>query len=219
MGSVAYEEYKKAGKIKCGCIEMLRSLNLDRSFIILDEAQHLDESTLKIVMNRTGYKSKLVLAGDPAQSDLEGHGQSSGLQEFLKLVKNVKTHLVKVVEFLPEDSVRSPLVRFLLRLYERRDRWRAESLKKKTKVEANAHFAQCSRSLKDPLRERAEKWWRQGEFAYSYDATRRELSGEVSSVPSLVSLVPTSGSRTETFLDHRLLMVSGIFHTCCSGIL
>ncbi len=46
MGSVAYEEYKKAGKIKYGCIEMLRSLNLDRSFIILDEAQNLDESTL-----------------------------------------------------------------------------------------------------------------------------------------------------------------------------
>ena len=161
MGSAAYEEYKKAGKIKYGCIEMLRSLNLDRSFIILDEAQHLDESTLKMVMNRTGYKSKLVLAGDPGQSDIEGHCQSSGLQEFLNLVKNVKTHLVKVVEFLPEYSVRSPFVKFLLRLYERRDRWRAESLKKKTKVGASAHFAQYSRSSEDPLRKRAEVWWRQ----------------------------------------------------------
>ncbi len=81
-------------------------------FIILVDAKKLDEHTLMIVMNRVVYTSKLVLAGDPAQSDSEGHFRGTDLSEFLRVATRTKPPLVIVVssfrKIVPDRHSSSP---------------------------------------------------------------------------------------------------------------
>ncbi len=55
-----------------------------------------------MLVTRVGYGSKLVLAGDTKQSDLIT--RKDGLSHLVTMIKNVATHLIKTVVFLPGDS-------------------------------------------------------------------------------------------------------------------
>ncbi len=55
-----------------------------------------------MLVTRVGFGSKLVLAGDTKQSDLVK--QKDGLSHLLTMLKNVTSHLVKTIIFLPGDS-------------------------------------------------------------------------------------------------------------------
>lgn len=72
-------EFMKEGQIKAlfefekivvTPLQFIRGRSLNRSIIILDEAQDLLKHSLIKVITRLGHGSKLIVAGDPDQSDL-----------------------------------------------------------------------------------------------------------------------------------------------------
>ncbi|MBT4935535.1 AAA family ATPase [Candidatus Woesearchaeota archaeon] len=70
LGDAAKDEAVNGGEVDYLTITHIRGRTLTNSFVIVDDAQNLRDSDLKLIGTRIGTGSKLVLAGDPFQSDL-----------------------------------------------------------------------------------------------------------------------------------------------------
>ena len=57
------------GKLTMEAVTFLRGRSLQRTFIIVDEAQNLESLVLKTILTRVGEGSKIVLLGDTSQID------------------------------------------------------------------------------------------------------------------------------------------------------
>ena len=110
--------------IEVAPLAFLRGRTLNESFIVLDEAQNTTPAQMKMFLTRMGYGAKLVITGDPTQTDLPP-GQRSGLRDALELVSGIRG--IGRVEFSDADVVRHPLVAALIRAYDARDRARTEA--------------------------------------------------------------------------------------------
>jgi phosphate starvation-inducible PhoH-like protein len=110
------------GEEECQCISVSAedSLYLTENFIVthntfdnavclLDEAQNCSMQQLKLFMTRFGKNSKIIITGDPNQSDLRGN--VALIQAVWKL-RNVSG--IGVVEFKNNSIVRHPLVGSIL---------------------------------------------------------------------------------------------------------
>lgn len=100
-------------KIKKGIIEIapvafMRGRTLKNAFVILDEAQNCSWDQLKMIVTRLGENVKLVVNGDPGQSDLSG----SGLSKMLSALQ--ETEDVGIVRFQNKDVERSKIVKDVL---------------------------------------------------------------------------------------------------------
>ena len=84
----------------------LRGRTMDSAICILDEAQNCTRAQLKMFLTRLGKYSKMIVTGDPTQSDLPGG--SSGLVEVIQKLKDLKG--VGYIDFTEEAIVRHPLV-------------------------------------------------------------------------------------------------------------
>jgi phosphate starvation-inducible PhoH-like protein len=109
--------------IEVAPLAFLRGRTLNESFIVLDEAQNTTPGQMKMFLTRMGYGAKLVITGDPTQTDLPP-GQKSGLRDALGLVEGIRG--IGIIEFSDADVVRHPLVAALIRAYDARDRARHE---------------------------------------------------------------------------------------------
>jgi phosphate starvation-inducible PhoH-like protein len=85
-------------------------------FIILDEAQNATLDQLKMVTTRLGENCKLVVGGDPDQSDLSA-GKKSSLRVLSDILKDVLD--IGIVELEEEDIVRHPIVKEVVRAFQR----------------------------------------------------------------------------------------------------
>ena len=86
---------------------------------MLDEAQNTTPEQMKMFLTRMGYGAKVVITGDPTQTDLP-RGQRSGLRDALELVEGIRG--IGSIAFTDADVVRHPLVAALIRAYDARDR-------------------------------------------------------------------------------------------------
>ena len=68
----------------------LRGRTFNKTFIILDEAQNLELSTLLTVLTRVGHGSKIVLTHDINQRDNLHVGKHQGIYEVIKRMSNNK---------------------------------------------------------------------------------------------------------------------------------
>jgi len=84
--------------------------------VILDEAQNCSSAQMKMFLTRLGEDARMVVTGDPSQSDLPG-GAASGLNEALDILSGVEG--VAVARFSDKDVVRHPLVTRIVRAYDR----------------------------------------------------------------------------------------------------
>jgi phosphate starvation-inducible PhoH-like protein len=109
--------------IEVSPLAFMRGRTLNESFIVLDEAQNTTPAQMKMFLTRMGYGAKLVITGDPTQTDLPP-GQRSGLRDALELVSEIRG--IGVIAFTDADVVRHPLVAALIRAYDARDRARSE---------------------------------------------------------------------------------------------
>jgi phosphate starvation-inducible protein PhoH and related proteins len=120
---------RDVGQEECQCISVAAPDNLyltgnfvvthntfNNCFIILDEAQNATIEQLKMVLTRIGSGCKMVIDGDPGQSDLPGHKKESGLVLLKNILKN--TPNVGVVEFDNNDIVRDPVVIDIVKAFE-----------------------------------------------------------------------------------------------------
>ncbi len=69
---------------------------------------------MKMLLTRLGEDSRMVVTGDPSQSDLPG-GRAEGLNEALCILSDVEG--VAVARFTDKDVVRHPLVSAHRRAY------------------------------------------------------------------------------------------------------
>lgn len=88
----------------------LRGRTFHDSICILDEAQNANDEQLKLFMTRLGLNSKMIITGDPTQSDLRGE------MAFQKVVESMKNGVngMSVVEFSESHIVRHELVARIL---------------------------------------------------------------------------------------------------------
>ena len=87
-------------------IETIRGQSFLNSIILVDEAQNLTMEEIKAITTRIGEGSKLVLMGDPAQSDVH---KGLDLIRFAMLCEK-KNISVPIIEFGIKDIVRSGIV-------------------------------------------------------------------------------------------------------------
>jgi phosphate starvation-inducible PhoH-like protein len=111
------------GTVEVAPLAFLRGRTLNDSFIVLDEAQNTTPAQMKMFLTRMGYGAKVVITGDPTQTDLPP-GQRSGLRDALGLVDGIRG--IGIIEFDDRDVVRHPLVAALIRAYDARDRARSQ---------------------------------------------------------------------------------------------
>lgn len=90
-------------------IAYLRGRSFKHSVAILDEAQNSTKTQLKLFLTRIGMNSKLLITGDPKQSDL---GSSSGLLEVVEKLRG--TPGVGIIEFSPNAIVRHPIINLII---------------------------------------------------------------------------------------------------------
>lgn len=72
---------------------------------ILDEAQNCTKMQLKLFLTRFGENSKVIVTGDPLQSDL---GDSSALMDVVCRLE--PEHGISIIKFSPSAIVRHPLI-------------------------------------------------------------------------------------------------------------
>lgn len=115
IGGEQYQKYIEKGLIEIAPLAYMRGRTLDKSFIILDEAQNTTPEQMKMFLTRLGYSSKMVITGDLTQTDLP-RGKMSGLKNAIELLRHTKG--IGIEELQKVDIVRHPLVRKVIEVYE-----------------------------------------------------------------------------------------------------
>jgi phosphate starvation-inducible PhoH-like protein len=110
-GKMEYKLQKK--EIVLQPLETIRGASFDRSVVLVDEAQNLSMEEIKALVTRPCESSKLIMTGDPTQSDVK---RGSDLVKFLELCKRNQIE-IPVVQFGLDDIVRSDLVAQLVRMF------------------------------------------------------------------------------------------------------
>ena len=111
-------EMLESGVIQIAPLAFMRGRTLDKSFVILDEAQNATESQFKMFLTRMGKSAKFIINGDPSQVDLPKR-QPSGLTQALEVLKEVKG--IGIVTFDENDVIRHKLVKAIIIAYKKVD--------------------------------------------------------------------------------------------------
>jgi len=104
-----------SGEIEIAPIAFMRGRTLNDAFIILDEAQNTTPQQMKMFLTRFGMRSRMVICGDPNQTDLPP-GATSGLADAVAKLEGIPK--LTMVRFTTADVVRHPLVGRIVEAYE-----------------------------------------------------------------------------------------------------
>ena len=99
------------GQIEIASVGFMRGRTLNNAFVVIDEAQNCTYVQLKMLLTRLGWNSKMIVTGDPAQSDLLP--EMSGLSPVADRLKGLRED-VGVVRLAQADVIRHPLVAKML---------------------------------------------------------------------------------------------------------
>ncbi len=105
-----------SGEIEVAPLAFMRGRTLADSFIILDEAQNTTPMQMKMFLTRFGQNSRMVVCGDPNQTDLPGGTEASGLNDAVRRLEGVEGF--GTIRFGPGDVVRHPIVGRIVEAYE-----------------------------------------------------------------------------------------------------
>lgn len=103
------------GTIEVAPLAFMRGRTLNKSFIILDEAQNTTVEQMYMFLTRMGNGSKMVINGDITQVDLR-RDQTSGLVDAVSALTGVEG--IAFQHFDSGDVVRHPLVQKICVAYE-----------------------------------------------------------------------------------------------------
>ena len=85
---------------------------IDNSIVLVDESENLNFHELDSIITRLGVNSKIVFAGDAAQTDLQKAHEKTGIMDFKKIIDDMDEF--ESIEFGIDDIVRSGLVKSYL---------------------------------------------------------------------------------------------------------
>ncbi len=108
--------YLERSVIEVAPLAYMRGRTLSDSFIILDEAQNCTHLQMKMFLTRLGESSRAVITGDITQIDLPS-GKRSGLVEIQDVLASIRG--IEFVHLRDTDVVRHPLVREIIKAYDR----------------------------------------------------------------------------------------------------
>jgi phosphate starvation-inducible protein PhoH and related proteins len=112
------------GDIEIAPLAFMRGRTLSNAFVILDEAQNTTPMQMKMFLTRFGQRSRMVVCGDPSQTDLPPSAQS-GLADAVRRLSHVEG--LAMVRFSAAEVVRHPLVGRIVAAYEGESRKHVES--------------------------------------------------------------------------------------------
>lgn len=115
MDARMLERGMQTGMIEVAPLAFMRGRTLSNACILLDEAQNATSIQMKMFLTRLGEGSRMIVTGDPSQTDLPP-GQKSGLSEAISLLSGLEG--VGHVVFKEGDVVRHDLVRRIVGAYE-----------------------------------------------------------------------------------------------------
>jgi PhoH-like ATPase len=101
----AVEELLDRNELEMAAVTYLRGRSITGEFVIIDEAQNLELSTLKVILTRMSRDSKVVFCGDLSQVDNPYISPFGGMAALIEKFKGA--HLFSHITL--ERSVRSPL--------------------------------------------------------------------------------------------------------------
>ena len=102
--------------IEVAPLAYMRGRTLHNAVVILDEAQNTTKEQMKMFLTRMGEGSKLIITGDPSQSDIRGRSES-GLVHAVSLIRRIEG--IGTVEFSADEVVRHSLVQKIINAYEK----------------------------------------------------------------------------------------------------
>lgn len=115
MDARMVERGLQTGMIEIAPLAFMRGRTLTNAVVLLDEAQNTTGMQMKMFLTRLGEGSRMIINGDPSQTDLPA-GQKSGLAEAIRLLSGVEG--IAHVRFREADVVRHDLVRRIVAAYE-----------------------------------------------------------------------------------------------------
>ena len=90
----------------------IRGTTIDNAIVLVDESENLNFHELDSIITRLGVNSKIVFAGDAAQTDLTKAHEKTGIMDFKKIIDDMDEF--ESIEFSIDDIVRSGLVKSYL---------------------------------------------------------------------------------------------------------
>ena len=107
-----YANLKAQETISFWSTSFLRGTTLDNAIVLVDEMQNLNFHELDSIITRLGVNTKIIFAGDAAQTDLLKTNERNGIIDFMKIIQGMDEF--EMVEFGIKDIVRSGLVKSYL---------------------------------------------------------------------------------------------------------
>jgi phosphate starvation-inducible protein PhoH and related proteins len=110
LGTKRLKALLAEGTIEIAPVAFMRGRTLNDSFIVIDEAQNCTYGQIKMLLTRLGWRSTMVLTGDPDQTDLLPG--LSGYRDIAERLERVEG--IEIVRLSESDIVRHPLVAGML---------------------------------------------------------------------------------------------------------
>ena len=110
LGTKRLKQMLADGVIEIAPVAYMRGRTLSECFVVIDEAQNCTYTQIKMLLTRLGWRSTMVLTGDPDQTDLLPG--ISGLAEIAEKLERLPD--IPVVRLAEGDIVRHPLVASML---------------------------------------------------------------------------------------------------------
>ena len=107
-----YANLKAQDTISFWSTSFIRGTTIDNSIVLVDESENLNFHELDSIITRLGVNSKIVFAGDAAQTDLTKAHEKTGIMDFKKIIDDMEEF--EGIEFGIDDIVRSGLVKSYL---------------------------------------------------------------------------------------------------------
>src|ERR1043166_8155374 len=110
LGTKRLKALLAEGAIEIAPVAYMRGRTLNQCFVVIDEAQNCTYGQFKMLLTRLGWRSTMVLTGDPDQTDLlPGMSGRTDIAARLERVSEIA-----VVRLGEADIVRHPLVGSML---------------------------------------------------------------------------------------------------------
>lgn len=116
LGAQEVDRRKERREIEVAPLAFMRGRTLKNAFVIIDEAQNATIPQMKMVLTRLGRGSRMVVTGDPSQTDLPPN-MTSGLGHAIRILNGVEG--VALEELTRADVVRHELVGRIIDAYDK----------------------------------------------------------------------------------------------------
>jgi len=116
IGEANTNKLRDLGFIQIKPIAYVRGRSIDKSIIIIDEAQNISLDNMRTLMTRIGDNSKIIILGDVKQKDIRNKKESS-LEVVIDRFKDKKRF--GTVELRnEEDIVRNPIIKVIEEIFD-----------------------------------------------------------------------------------------------------